>query len=79
MENYKLQPETDLVKVAVLITGGDSETFGDEVDNTVHRLSEIRSTAERFGVRFSAEIPDCFGGTVRVTAFPSTRRSHWSF
>lgn len=79
MTTIRLNPETDLHEVAHSITGGDSEIFGDEVSNTVSRLADIRATAERFCVRFTAEIPDCWGGTVSVTAYPSTRRSHWSF
>ena len=79
MTRIKLNPETDLRLVAQEITGGDSEIYNDETDNTVHRLAEIRSTAERFGLVFTTDIPDCWGGTVTVTAYPSTQRHHWSF
>ena len=78
MTNIKLQPETDLIQIAKTITS-NSEIFGDEIDNVIHRLAEIRETAERFGIRYSDEIPDCWGGTVKVTAYPSTRRTRWTF
>lgn len=78
MTIIKLQPETDLFEVAQSITS-NSEIYGDEIDNTVTRLAEIRETAERFGIRYSDEIPDCWGGTVTVTAYPSTRRTRWTF
>lgn len=74
----RLYPETDLFQVAKSITD-NSISFGDEIDNTVARLAEIRSTAERFGLVFTTDIPDCWGGTISVTAYPSTQRHHWSF
>lgn len=74
----RIYPETDLYKVASTITS-DSEIFGDETMIIVGYLAQILRTAETFGLVFTDQIDDLWGGKVTVTAYPSTRRHHWTF
>lgn len=71
--------ESDLYEVANSITGGNSELYGDEVMVVVGKLAVCLRTAETFGIVFTDKIPDMWGGEVVVTAYPSTRRHHWTF
>ena len=74
-----INKDTDLVALATVITGGNSEIYSDEVDGCVLDLANILNTAETFGIPFTAPVSDWWGGHVIVTAQPSHRQHHWSF
>lgn len=79
-ETYTLKDVLDIPFVATSITF-DSEIFEDETQSVVRDLTSLWEDAQTYGTRFTREISDMWGGSVKVTALPlkGNRKERWYF